>query len=71
MWPLEGFGENIRPYLKNQSGYHHSANIAVNVDSMPPNLLKQLLHAISSMEAIVAFFRVPELESFFHILLNQ
>ena len=34
-------------YLKNQSGYHDGANIAINVDFMSSNLLKQLLLAVS------------------------
>lgn len=52
-------GEKVRPYLKNQSGYHHSANIAVNVDFMSPNLLKHLLHAICRMDGVITFLRAP------------
>lgn len=32
--------EEVGQYLKNQSSYNHSTNIAINVDFMMSNLLK-------------------------------
>lgn len=36
-------------YLQNQGGHHHRGYIAINVNFVAPNLLKQLMHAISWM----------------------
>lgn len=39
-------------YLENHNGHQHSANIAINTDSMASNLLKQLVHAFHRMKDI-------------------
>jgi hypothetical protein len=66
----KGTEKKGRNYLKHQRGYHHSTNIAIDVDFMTPNLLKQLLHAVTRMDN-VTFLGVPETERFLHFLLKQ
>jgi hypothetical protein len=66
----KGTQKEDRYYLKNQSGYHHSTNIAVDVHFMTPDLLKQLLNAVTGMKNIT-FRGVPGTKRFVHFLLNQ
>lgn len=65
----KGTQKEDRNYLKNQSGYHHSTNIAIDVHFMTPDLLKQLLHAVTGMHKVSK--GVPMFERFFHFLLNK
>lgn len=57
-------------YLKNQSGHHHCANIAIDSNFMPLNLLKQLMHAVGSMDD-VSFWGVPDFKRLFYFLLEK
>lgn len=57
-------------YLKNQGGHQDSTNIAINVNFMTPNFLKQLLHALGRMDQIT-FWSTPKSKRLFHFLLEK
>lgn len=66
---FDKFVSKSRIYLQNHGCYNHSANIAINIYSMTPDLFEHLLHAISRMKD-GTFIWTPKLESIVHVLLR-
>ena len=54
-------------YLKDQGRNNHRANVSININSMTPDLLKQMMHAVSRMNEI-AFWSTPEIKRRFDLL---